>query len=124
SLQATSKSGVVSVAVTSSDQTVTPKFVTAGTNVRIPGISLAQIAGKQVLLASKPQSIPGQNVILGNSGGQTVLVASQGTPGQQGTLTVLQQGAQQILIPPGALNLKALQGLKVIPLANKSQQQG
>ena len=61
---------------------------------------------------------------MGNSGGQTVLVASQGNPGQQGTLTVLQQGSQQILIPSGALNLKALQGLKVIPLAKQSQQPG
>lgn len=36
-------------------------------------------------------------------------------------MTVLQQGAQQIFLPPGfhasTLNIKTLQGLKVIPLA-------
>lgn len=60
-----------------------------------------------------------------SAGGQTVLLASQGLRGQthtgaQGTLTVLQQGGQQILLPPGfhasTLNIKTLQGLKVIPL--------
>lgn len=89
--------------------------------VRIPGLNLTQIAGKQVLLASKPAqaaTIQGQNVVLGSSGGQALLVGSSG--GQQGTLTLLQQGSQQILIPPSALK-----NLKVIPLApGKNAQQG
>lgn len=69
-----------------------------------------------------------QNVILASqagSSGQTVLLAPQGlrgtTPTTAGTLTVLQQGTQQILLPQGfqggTLNIKTLQGLKVIPLA-------
>lgn len=66
-----------------------------------------------------------QNVLVASQG-QTVLLASQGLSSsalrsqQPQSLTVLQQGNQQILLPPGfhasALNLKALQGLKVIPI--------
>lgn len=71
-----------------------------------------------------------QNVLVASQGAlggsQTVLLASQGLSSsalrsqQPQSLTVLQQGNQQILLPPGfhasALNLKALQGLKVIPI--------
>ncbi|KAG8320526.1 hypothetical protein J6590_066507 [Homalodisca vitripennis] len=70
-----------------------------------------------------------QNVLVaasqgGLGAGQTVLLASQGITSSalraQPPLTVLQQGNQQILLPPGfhasALNIKALQGLKVIPI--------
>lgn len=59
--------------------------------------------------------------MLGSSGGQALLVGS--SAGQQGTLTLLQQGSQQILLPPGAL--KSLQSLKVIPITQgKNVQQG
>lgn len=100
---------------------------TATGNIRMSGLNLTHIGGKPVLLASKPQSLQAQNVILASqagSSGQTVLLAPQGLRGTTpptGTLTVLQQGTQQILLPPGfqggTLNIKTLQGLKVIPLA-------
>lgn len=45
---------------------------------------------------------------------QTVVLASRS---QGGALVLQPGGAQQILLPPGALNIKTLQGLKVIPLA-------
>ncbi|RZF47766.1 hypothetical protein LSTR_LSTR006030 [Laodelphax striatellus] len=99
-----------------------------GGGIRMSGLNLTHIGGKPVLLASKPQSLQAQNVILASqagTSGQTVLLAPQGLRGSAqttaGTLTVLQQGPQQILLPPGfqggTLNIKTLQGLKVIPLA-------
>lgn len=60
-----------------SNSTTSVKMATAQ-GVRIPGLNLTQIAGKQVLLASKPTqqaaTLQGQNVVLGNSGGQALLV--------------------------------------------------
>lgn len=103
----TSTTGVM--AVTSVGTSEGGKLDPSVGGVRIPGLNLANIAGKQVLLASKP-SVGGQNMLLGNSGGQALLVGGN----QQGTVTVL-QGSQQILLPPGVV--KTIQGLKVIPLA-------
>lgn len=122
--------------VTATQPGSTPKLVTASAttapaNIRLSGMNLAHIGGKPVLLASKPQSLQAQNVILTSqgavtAGGQTVLLTSQSLRGQppataSNTMTVLQQGAQQIFLPPGfhasTLNIKTLQGLKVIPLA-------
>lgn len=74
-----------------------------------------------------------QNVILTsqNSGGNQALVLTpqgnvraQNSPGT--ALTVVQQGTtQQILLPAGfqggTINLKALQGVKVIPLSGMGQ---
>lgn len=79
-----------------------------------------------------------QNVLVTSQGAlggsQTVLLASQGLSSsalrsqQPQALTVLQQGNQQILLPPGfhasALNLKALQGLKVIPITPTTASKG
>lgn len=73
-----------------------------------------------------------QNVLVASQGGgQTVLLAPQSLNSAglraQAPLTVLQQGTQQILLPPGfhasALNIKGLQGLKVIPITASSSQQ-
>uniref|UniRef100_A0A0A9VY26 Nuclear factor related to kappa-B-binding protein n=1 Tax=Lygus hesperus TaxID=30085 RepID=A0A0A9VY26_LYGHE len=114
----TSATGVM--AVTTMGNTEASK-IAASQGVRIPGLNLANIAGKQVLLASKPHvggSVQGQNVLLGNAGGQALLVGGN----QQGTVTVLQQGSQQILLPPGVV--KTIQGLKVIPLAQGKPNQG
>ncbi|KAF6211954.1 hypothetical protein GE061_012471, partial [Apolygus lucorum] len=114
----TSATGVM--AVTTMGNTDANKLA-ASQGVRIPGLNLANIAGKQVLLASKPHvggSVQGQNVLLGNAGGQALLVGGN----QQGTVTVLQQGSQQILLPPGVV--KTIQGLKVIPLAQGKPNQG
>ncbi|XP_073980385.1 uncharacterized protein isoform X3 [Rhodnius prolixus] len=113
-------SGNVVAVSTVSGETGVSKITTAQ-GVRIPGLNLAQLGGKQLLLAaSKPQAtatLQGQNVLLGQAAsGGTLLVGS----GQQGTVTVLQQGSQQILIQPGTL--KTLQGLKVIPLTQAKPQ--
>ncbi|KAK9512387.1 hypothetical protein O3M35_000828 [Rhynocoris fuscipes] len=110
---------VVAVSTVGADSAVSK--ITTAQGVRIPGLNLAQLGGKQLLLAaSKPQAtatIQGQNVLLGQAtGGGTLLVGGA----QQGTVTVLQQGSQQILIQPGTL--KTLQGLKVIPLTQAKPQ--
>lgn len=58
-------------------------------------------------------------LVASQGGGQTVLLGASALRTQP-PLTVLQQGGQQILLPPGfhasALNIKGLQGLKVIPI--------
>jgi|GEM_PF-4123927 len=65
----------------------------------------------------------------GSTGSQAlVLTGSQGAarPANPGSMTVMQQGTtQQILLPTnfsgGTLNLKNLQGLKVIPISGAGQ---
>ncbi|XP_059480757.1 nuclear factor related to kappa-B-binding protein isoform X2 [Neocloeon triangulifer] len=141
---ASGSGGVPQLAVVSPGGVVRPRMTTQvgqqlkGGGIRLlgpatsqggpPGYNLASIGGQQVLLASKPQTTTGQNLILASgsgSGQQTVVLASPTSLRPQGGALVLQQGGgQQFMLPAnlhGAnINLKSLQnvhGIRVIPIA-------
>lgn len=99
-------------------QNVNQNLVQANQNQVIVGGSLKQAGVAQA--AAPGTVVLGGLKMQGAQQNQRVVLASQGQGGQL--------VAQQILLPPGfqggAINIKTLQGLKVIPLAQTTQAKG